>query len=313
MCIIEYLSNYLSVNADEILSYISTCPHRYKIYKIPKRSGKGFRVIAQPAKELKYLQSLVLNKYLISLPVHSASKAYIKNINIKDNALVHVKNNYLLKMDFKDFFPSITPKDLFLHIDSKSNWKIQNEDKYVIERLFFYSQNKSKLLKLSIGSPASPFISNTIMYDFDSKISKLCDDSNIAYSRYADDISFSTNKKHILFDFKKIVEATLNECEYPKLSINNNKTVFLSRKGNMHVTGLVLSNEKKVSLGRKRKRYIRSLVYQYINKIISDENKIYLKGYLSFCASVEPDFIDRLNNKYGIETINEIRGIMANK
>lgn len=312
MSIIEYLSNFLSVNADEILNYISTCPHRYKVYKIPKRNGKDFRIIAQPAKELKYLQSLVLNEYLSSLPVHSACKSYVKKINIRDNALVHVKSNYLLKMDFKDFFPSITPKDLLLHIDSKSDWKMEQEDEYVIEKLFFYSQNKSNFLKLSIGSPASPFISNTIMYDFDSKIAKLCNDSDIVYSRYADDISFSTNKKHILFDFKNVIETTLNECEYPNLTINSNKTVFLSRKGNMHITGLVLSNERKVSLGRKKKRFIRSLVFQYINKNISDENKIYLKGYLSFCVSVEPSFIESLNNKYGAEVINRIRGIMAN-
>ncbi len=309
MTIVEYLSDFLSIDSEQIKKYISTCPHRYKTYKIPKRNGRGDRVIAQPAKELKYLQKLVLNKYLLDLPVHKSCKAYIKEINIRDNALSHVKNKYLLKMDFKNFFPSINPRDLLLHIESHLEWNISDDDKFSIEKLFFYAQERKSKLRLSIGSPASPFISNTIMYEFDSKISDICEENGINYTRYADDISFSTNKKNTLFGFDKIIENVLNECQYPRIKINDKKSVFLSRKENMHITGLVLSNNGEVSLGRSKKRYVKSLVFKYINKLISDEDKTYLKGYLSFCWSVEPSFITRLENKYGRNVINEIREI----
>lgn len=306
MAIIQELSSLLSIEAEDLKKYIATCPHRYKVYSIPKRNSSGVRIIAQPAKELKFLQKIVCKKYLESLPIHNACTAYRKNTNIKDNALAHVKNNYLLKMDFQNFFPSIKPKDLIKHIEKYLSWDNWDEDKCVIERLFFYAQDRGGDLKLSIGAPTSPFISNTILYDFDSEITKICESNKITYTRYADDISFSTNRKDILFDFTNIIIEKLAQCDYPSIAINPDKTVFLSRKGNMHITGLVLSNEKKISIGRSKKRYIKSLVYRAVNNNMTEEEKIYLSGYLSFCVSVEQDFIERLKVKYGANVVNEL-------
>ena len=308
MAIIEELSSLLSVDVEILRKYISTCPHRYKVYDIPKRNGRGVRVIAQPAKELKYLQNLVCDKYLSTLPVHVACTAYKKNTSIKNNALVHVNSKYLLKMDFKDFFPSITPPDLIKHIESSLGWANWDEDKFIIEKIFFYAQNRGGDLKLSIGAPTSPFLSNTIMFRFDSTIAAICNELSIAYTRYADDIAFSTNKKDILFDFANEVTEKLKQCEYPNIFINDNKTAFLSRKGNMHITGLVLTNDRKISIGRGKKRYIKSLVYKFINNNVSEEEKSYLSGYLSFCVSVEPEFISRLEIKYGDNVIKELMG-----
>lgn len=308
MGIVQDLSTLLSVDTERLRKYIATCPHRYKVYDIPKRNGTGVRTIAQPAKELKHLQKYVCNKFLSSLPVHSACTAYRKKTSIKDNALAHINNNYLLKMDFKNFFPSITPKDLIKHIESNLEWRNWDEDKLVIEKLFFYADGLGGELKLSIGAPTSPFLSNTIMYGFDSTIAKICKEKTISYTRYADDISFSTNNKGILFDFTNTVIDKLEQCEYPSLNINPDKTVFLSRKGNMHITGIVLSNDKKISIGRNKKRYIKSLVYRWINNNVSEKEKSYLSGYLSFCVSVEPNFVDRLKIKYGENIINKLMG-----
>lgn len=306
MAIIQELSSQLSVDAERLKKYIATCPHRYKVYSIPKRNGSGIRIIAQPARELKFLQNIVCENYLKLLPVHDACTAYRKNTSIKDNAFAHVKNNYLLKMDFHNFFPSIKPNDLIKHIEKYLNWNNWDEDKFVIERLFFYSQIRGGDLKLSIGAPSSPFLSNTILYSFDSEITKLCASEKIIYTRYADDISFSTNRKDILFDFANVIIEKLAQCDYPSISINPEKTVFLSRKGNMHITGLVLSNEKKISIGRSKKRYIKSLVYRALNNNVTEEERQYLSGYLSFCVSVEPEFIDRLKIKYGVDIVNAL-------
>lgn len=306
MAIIQDISSLLSINAESIKKYIATCPHRYKVYSIPKRNGSGKRIIAQPAKELKFLQKYVCEKYLECLPVHDACTAYKKNTSIKDNALAHVNNNYLLKMDFHNFFHSIHPNDLIKHIEKYLNWNDLDEDKFVLEKLFFYVQDRGGDLKLSIGAPTSPFLSNTVLYDFDTEINKLCVSEKIAYTRYADDISFSTNRKDILYDFKNLIIEKLTQCEYPSITINSDKTVFLSRKTNMHITGLVLSNERKISIGRKKKRYIKSLIYKTMNNNVTDEEKMYLMGYLSFCVSVEPEFIDRLKVKYGSDIVNEL-------
>ncbi len=74
----------------------------------------------------------------------------------------------------------------------------------------------------------------------------------------------------------------------------------------MHITGLVLTNDGKISIGRKKKRFIKSLVHKYSNGLLDEENKLFLSGYLSFCWSVESDFIYRLGKKYGYQVINKL-------
>jgi len=284
--------------------FIASAPHRYKVYQIPKRNNNGSRTIAQPTKGLKNLQKIVCDTYLKPLPVHSACKAYVKNTNIRDNATTHVKQRYLLKMDFKDFFPSILPSDLQAHLSRHSKLEFTDEDISLLSNLFFYFSKEDLQLRLSIGAPTSPYISNTIMFDFDSLISELCIKNEIFYSRYADDIAFSTNHKNILFDFANIVENTLKACQYPKIDINPSKTVFLSHKENMHITGLVLTNDGNISIGRKKKRHIKSLVFQHKNGELEGDDLGYLSGYLAFCLSVEPIFVDRLKKKFGHQVID---------
>ena len=116
---------------------------------------------------------------------------------------------------------------------------------------------------MSIGAPSSPFISNTILFDFDCLLTDLCNEANVTYTRYADDLTLTTNVQGALYKFPQIITPILASLEYPKLKINDAKTIFSSKKNNRHVTGLVLTNENKVSLGRERKRYIRSLVYKF--------------------------------------------------
>ncbi len=308
MTIVDELSNSLSVEPERLKNYISTCPYRYKVYKIPKRNGKGFRIIAQPAKELKFIQKAILAQKLSKLPVHDSCMAYKKNTNIRENALRHINKKYLLKMDFKDFFPSIRPSDLIQHVKKYLDWDVSDADKTTLKKVFFYLSERGGPLRLSVGAPTSPFLSNTLLYEFDSKVSELCEEKGICYTRYADDISFSTNKKGLLFDFAKSIETILNQCQYPKLKLNREKTAFLSRKGNMHITGLVLTNEGAISIGRSKKRQIKTLVYKHTQGLLNDDEKSYLSGYLSFCWSVEPDFIHRLEKKYGNQVISELRG-----
>jgi len=308
MNIVKYLSSLLSVDVDRLNKFISTSPYRYKVYEIAKRSDKGSRVIAQPSKELKQLQRLVLSKYLADLPIHESCMAYRKGKSIKDNAIVHVRSRFLLKMDFSDFFPSIVPKDLICHIKKHRGVDVSEEDEQVLARLLFYKKNRNAPLRLSVGAPTSPFISNTLMFEFDTKIAMLCKEKGVLYTRYADDISFSTNTKGLLFEFEADIRKALDECEYPDIKINNAKTVFLSRKQNMHITGLVLSNDGKISIGRKKKRYIKSLVYRYISGDIDEELKGYLAGYLSFCRSVEPEFVAMLTRKYSKKVIDSVEG-----
>ncbi len=305
MNIYEYLSDLLLIDKDEIAHYIYRAPRRYRVYEIPKRNGSGSRVIAQPSRELKILQKMALNMDFFSLPIHSVAFAYRDKIGIKQNAEAHCKNQYLLKMDFSNFFPSIIANDLIKHIE-KNHGRLSDIDSYAIKKLFFWCPRGSEEHRLSIGAPSSPFISNTILYEFDNIIYDVCIKKKITYTRYADDLTFTTNVPDILSEIPRLVESTLKNIEYPKLSINSKKTIYSSKKNNRHVTGLVLSNDNSVSLGRERKRYIRSLVFKFSNRDLSEEEILKLKGLIGFSKHIEPIFYSSLIKKYTFDLIKEI-------
>lgn len=91
----------------ELIVLIATASSRYKVHYIEKRSGRGRRLIAQPTREIKFLQRMLVKHELGALPIHEAAMAYRAGLSIADHARPHAGGRYLLKLDFKDFFPSI--------------------------------------------------------------------------------------------------------------------------------------------------------------------------------------------------------------
>ncbi|WMY92510.1 retron St85 family RNA-directed DNA polymerase [Snodgrassella communis] len=306
--IIKYADS-LEISVENLQIFLLNAPKMYKVYKILKRTH-GYRVIAQPTKQLKEYQRKFIKIFSQYLVVHEYAMAYQKNKNIQQNAEIHKNNSYLLKIDFENFFNSITPA-LFWNEWENTNPDIFDEDeKKLFSRLLFWNPNrkrtKQEKLILSIGAPSSPSISNFVMYRFDKLITQYCLNKNINYTRYADDLTFSTNTKNILYQIPAEVSKNLNLLFGNKLRVNNSKTVFSSKAHNRHVTGITITNNNKLSLGRERKRYIRALVHQYKYAQLEKADIQYLKGLLNFCKSIEVSFIHSLAQKYGNETLKNI-------
>lgn len=306
--IIKYADS-LEISVENLLMFLLNAPKMYKVYRIPKRTH-GYRVIAQPTKQLKEYQRKFINIFLPYLPVHEYAMAYQKNKNIQHNAEIHKNNSYLLKMDFENFFNSITPALFWNEWENINPYIFDENEKNLFSRLLFWNPNRKRTqrenLILSIGAPSSPSISNFVMYRFDKLITQYCLNKNINYTRYADDLTFSTNTKNILYQIPAEVSKNLNLLFGNKLRVNNSKTVFSSKAHNRHVTGITITNNNKLSLGRERKRYIRALVHQYKCAQLEKADIQYLKGLLNFCKSIEVSFIHSLAQKYGNEILKNI-------
>jgi RNA-directed DNA polymerase len=95
-----------------IEALVRSANHRYKVYSIPKRSGAGTRQIAHPSRELKVIQSWMSVRLFRDLPVHASVYSYRQGLGIRQNAEAHKRNRFLLRLDFRDFFPSITRADV---------------------------------------------------------------------------------------------------------------------------------------------------------------------------------------------------------
>jgi RNA-directed DNA polymerase len=132
---------------------------------------------------------------------------------------------------------------------------------------------------------------------------------DVNYTRYADDLTFSSPKANVLGKVEAKVAALCRAIESPRLAINSKKTVRASKKMSRRVTGLVLTNDNKVSLGHSEKRRIRASVHSFAIGRLNQELCLQLRGVLAYVNSVEPDFLKRLSRKYGAETIRQIQNL----
>lgn len=301
--IIDRIAAGCNVDSSYIELVARSASHRYKTYRVKKRT-RGYRTIDHPARELKLIQSWLNKNIFSSLPVHQVVYSYNKGRNIRVHADVHRRGNYLMRLDFANFFPSIYTTDiarLLKRNASSLDFRLSKKDIQLITKLV------CKDGRLTIGAPSSPVLSNAILFEFDKLLAEHCYSQSVTYSRYADDLYFSTNKSNTLSQIHDFVFRTIREMESPNLIINREKTVFTSRKRQRRVTGLILTSDKKVSLGRDRKRYIKGLVHKFTCGELNRSEISYLRGYLSYALSIEPTFIKSLENKYGIKTIKAIQ------
>jgi RNA-directed DNA polymerase len=287
---------------DELLRLIRSAPHRYKVFQIPKRTSDQFRTIAQPAREVKALQYWVMRNVLSRFEVHPAAAAYREDLSIADNARPHAPGRFLLKMDFKDFFPSLKASDLRVFLNrQKANF--DTDEVTALCQILFWTPKGTTDLRLSIGAPTSPMLSNVLMVDFDRRISIVCAARSVAYTRYADDLSFSSARSEELRVVERAVLSWCRRSKTPALTVNQSKTVRVSKRDARRVTGLVLTNDRKISLGRDQKRRIRARMHHFVTGRLETKQIVQLGGMLAYVKSVEPTFMRRLRKKYGADAI----------
>lgn len=308
MTLIEFFAERLGLSQSFVRSTINLAPHSYKTYQIKKKDGT-YRTVHQPSKKVKALQALAISEFFSKLPVHDCVYSYRPGRSIAQNAEQHKRNNFLMRIDFSNFFESILINDIKTLI--KDNLELfsinlNDEDINLLALLCCFTDSRSSRLRLVIGAPSSPSISNSILFSFDEKISNYCEAIGIIYTRYADDLYFSSNTPNLMSSTYEMIEKALSTLHSPQLSINKKKTYNTSKRHKKLVTGLVITPQNSVSIGREKKREIKSLVNSFIYGTLPLEKLARLKGMLSFVYSVEPQFIGSLVQKYGADTIQRL-------
>ncbi|MBP1163487.1 hypothetical protein JOE44_000371 [Chryseobacterium sp. PvR013] len=229
--------------------------NRYHYFEIKKKDGST-RIIHAPSSELKVLlKCLNLIFHSIFIP-HHASYGFIYGRSILDNAKIHCKNNYVFNLDLQDFFSSIEIGRILKRFNyppfslNKDNGReiIGNYIGWIAcEEIDLEEEVNGKLLKikkkvLPQGSPLSPILTNIICERLDYKLTGVAKRFNVTYSRYADDITFSS--MHNVYQEKSIfrneVEKIIGEQYF---RIKEKKTRLQKRNVRQKVTGIVV-NEK---------------------------------------------------------------------
>ena len=305
MSIHRQISDALLIRSEGVIRLARSAPHRYKVFEIPKKKTGRMRVIAQPAREVKRLQRWVMRAVVEDLPIHATAVAYRRGVGLRENASRHAGSSYLLKLDFKDFFPSIRAQD-FRNVLAAERPDLSAEDVELICRILFWRRKGRRELVLAIGAPSSPMVSNVVMRDFDAKVASESKEKGIVYTRYADDLTFSSAAPRLLGGFHERVKEICAAMSSPRLVLNEGKTIYSSKKHRRRVTGLILTNEGSVSLGRERKRVLRAGVHRLSVGALRQDEVEQLRGWIAFATDVEPEFVERLENRYGAVVLRRL-------
>ena len=231
---------------------------RYRSFKIPKKNGKQ-RTISAPVKGLKSILKALNIVFECLYTPSVAAMGFAMGRSIVDNASTHVGMNYVLNIDLKDFFPSISQARVWARLQLKP-FSFSKEIANVaaglccmpIEDQAGDKQWKKKGV-LPQGAPTSPLLTNAVCDKLDRRLLGLAKRFNVRYSRYADDITFSS--MHSVYanegDFMKELRRIIEEQNF---TINEEKTRLQKRGSRQEVTGIVVCEKPNVT-----RHYIRDI------------------------------------------------------
>lgn len=297
------VANLIGVDLKEItyILYKTKVDNAYESFEIPKKNGE-VRVIEAPNKKLKWIQR-ELNKKLFKIHTEYITKNRIKprishgfekNKSIITNAYRHKNKRYLLNIDISNFFQSFNFGRVQGYLYKSKEFNFSKEVATIIAQLVCYKG------KLPQGAPTSPLISNLIFNIVDLKILALAKKYKLNYTRYVDDMSFSTNnkefeKKHL--DFIQELSELLKKNGF---EINPHKTRLMYHSSKQDVTGLTVND--KINVSRKFIKNTRAMANRlYTTNSFQINNKEgtleQLEGRLSFINQ-----LDWFNNKVEYRT-----------
>ena len=299
--IAERIAHDLALPSAFIHSVARTASYEYKTYTIPKRTG-GVRIIHHPSRRLKALQRWLLTNVIERLPTHDAAMGYRIGRSTMDNARRHTGSNYLLRLDFSNFFESITSTDVRAYIADRSHLF----SGWLTGDIEFFCNIVCRNDALTIGAPTSPALSNVLCFDLDQSILNYCQVRDVSYTRYADDLFFSTRTAGILNSIEAEVTRICRNLRFPaSLSLNPAKVRHSSKRGARRVTGVVLGSDERAYVGRRLKRKIRAQIHQM--ERLSPTERSSLAGLIAYVMGNDPSFINSLINKYGLERVRDAR------
>ncbi|MGW5980178.1 reverse transcriptase domain-containing protein [Bacillus mycoides] len=230
----------------------------YRVFKLRKKNG-GERTIYSPASNLAILQKKLAHILSLQYKVHSRVHGFTKKRSIVTNAFEHLDKRYVLNFDLENFFESI---------------EFRRVRKMFISYFGFNDKVAATLANICChpngflpqGAATSPIVSNIIANGLDRELTRVAKNTKwCKYTRYADDITFSTNNKKFPHEIAHIVdgnivlgETIINIVEKHGFKINHEKTRLQNHKQNQTVTGITVNKISNVN--RTYIRKIRSIL-----------------------------------------------------
>lgn len=293
------LSKFLSIPIDELEELINF--PKYRHYAIKKKKG-GERQVFEPSLRLKKIQKKLnyfLQAYYLWVKpkqVHGfvINPIYLdKQCNIVENARPHVSKKHVLNLDLKDFFPNITAKQV-KQVFTSHFFDLNQQVANALTLLTTYNGF------LPAGAPTSPVISNFVCDQLDTDLILFAETNGMAYTRYADDLTFSSNNKITT----ELVDAIKNIITQNHFLVNEKKVYQKTSNRKQTVTGITVN--QKVNVDRKLLKKIRAMLHDLLTNGLDVATKNHFNFSGVFDIKYRQTFINRLEGY--INFVGQVRG-----
>ena len=312
---LEQLAESMQLDPSEVLwlSYerVATTVDHYTRFEIPKRSG-GRRLISSPKPKMRIAQSWIAKNILDLLVPSQYAMAFRPGVSIVDNASPHLNSAIVVKLDLKDFFPSIG----FTRIRGYFEYIGFNPGIATILALISTDSPRVKLTLdgaskfiamgergLPQGACTSPALANLITTPLDGRLAGLSRalDSIWTYTRYADDLTFSCRDENA--DVGRLLKAIERIVGDEGFRINEAKTAVMRSPSRQVVTGLLVGDE--IRLSRRDLRRLRAFLHRCekdgmaaVSLAIGKDALSVARGYLAYVMMIMPDHAAELKQKH---------------
>jgi len=277
-------------------------PRHYVAFAIPKRSG-GYRILYAPKPRLKQVQRWILEQILSKAAPLPAAHGFVPGRSIHTNAAPHARRDIVITLDLEHFFPSITYRRVRGVFQSLG----YGEEVAVALAMLCTVKPAAKVREflggirhrmLPQGAPTSPALANLASRRLDARLSGLAKRFGCAYTRYADDLTFSGGET-----FEKSLERFLpllrRIIKGEGFLLNKKKMHFARRGARQRVTGLVVNDGPSVS--RCYRRQLRAILHNARKSGLEAQNQANhphfaecLRGRIEFVRSTHPDLAEKL-------------------
>lgn len=242
-----------------------TQPH-YVTFSIPKRSG-GVRLITAPKKRMKAVQRRLLTELVGRLPVADAAHGFRAGRSVKTNAEPHVGRAIVLHLDLEDFFHTVTsPRVRGYLIALGYGYTVaavlavlmteaERQPVEVGDRVFHVPVGPRRCVQ---GAPTSPGLCNAITRKLDRRLAGLARKLGWTYTRYADDLAFSSDDPSTLNAMR---EGARRIIEAEGFRVNTKKTRVLRKGDAQRITGVTVN--RVLGLSRQERRKLRAMIHQH--------------------------------------------------
>jgi retron-type reverse transcriptase len=291
---------HLSVHSarDRVLHYVA--------FALPKRRG-GERLIMAPKKRLKAVQR-ALNTLLVSkLPVSSYAHGFRRERSVRSNAQPHVGKQVVLRMDLRDFFPSI-------HFGRVRGLLVSLGYGYPVATVLATLMTEAPRQPVRVGdeivyppagsrscpqgAPTSPGLSNAVTMKLDHRLAGLARKRGFDYTRYADDLTFSGNDLRAAHALRLTASRVIQEEGF---EVNAEKTLVMRASGRQQVTGVTVN--RTLGLSRSERRTLRAALHREAQARAAgggDAGLIArLRGKLAYVFMLNPEQAARLRARSG--------------